>query len=162
LDGVEGPVFVAELSEQVGYAANAEYYASLVRDKAILRRLLDASQQIAGGCPSPVENVADFLNEAEIKLFQVIANQKTQAQSLADLIPVEEARIGALQDRKNQLIGLSTGFKDIGRLTAGLQTLRWSAPADGSGPVLPLSGDAGAGHGGCLARAPFVTYSPTT
>jgi replicative DNA helicase len=124
LDGVGGPVFVAELSEQVVYATNAEYYASLVRDRAILRRLLDASQQIPGGCPSPVENVADFPNEAAIKLIQVIANQETQAQSLADLIPVEEARSEALHDRKNQLIGLSTGFKDIGRLTAGLQTPR--------------------------------------
>ncbi len=89
LEACGGPVFLAGLSEQVGFATNAEYYANLVRDKAILRRLLDASQQIAGGCLSHVENVADFLNEAESKLFQVVANQKTQAQSLAYLVPVE-------------------------------------------------------------------------
>ena len=98
LEGVGGPRFLAGLSEQVGFATNAGYYANLVRDKAILRRLLDTSQQIAGGCLSPVENVADFLNEAESKVFQVVANQKTQAHSLAELVPIEEKRIEALHD----------------------------------------------------------------
>jgi replicative DNA helicase len=121
LEGVGGPVFLAELSEQVGFATNAEYYAGLVRDKAILRRLLDASQQIARACLAPVENVSALINDAESKLFQVAANQKTQAKSLADLIPVEEVKIEALHARKDQLIGLSTGFRDIDKLTAGLQ-----------------------------------------
>ena len=121
LEEVGGAVFLAGLTEQVGTAAHAEHYARIVHDKAILRRLLETSQQIAGGCLSAVENVADFLNEAESKVFQVVANQKTQAQSLSDLVPIEEARIEALHDRKNQTIGLSTGFKDIDRLTAGLQ-----------------------------------------
>ncbi len=121
LEGVGGPVFLAGLSEQVGFATNAEYYANLVRDKAILRRLLDASQEIAGGCLSPVENVADFLNEAESKLFQVVAHQKAQAHSLADLVPIEEKRIEDLHEQRHELLGISTGFKDIDRLTAGLQ-----------------------------------------
>lgn len=121
LEEVGGPVFLAGLSEQVGFATNAEYYAGLVRDKAILRRLLDASQQIAGACLGPVESIPDLINEAESKLFQVAANQKTQAKSLADLIPVEESRIEELHTLKDQVIGIPTGFRDIDRLTAGLQ-----------------------------------------
>jgi replicative DNA helicase len=48
LEAIGGPVFLAQLSEQVGFATNADYYAGLVRDKAILRRLLDATQAVAG------------------------------------------------------------------------------------------------------------------
>ena len=62
LEGVGGPVFLAGLSEQVGFATNAEYYANLVRDKAVLRRLLDCTQEIAAACLAPVENVAEFLD----------------------------------------------------------------------------------------------------
>ena len=71
LEGVGGPVFLAGLSEQVGFATNAEYYANLVRDKSVLRRLLDCTQEIAASCLAPVENVADFLDQAEHKIFQV-------------------------------------------------------------------------------------------
>ena len=50
LEGVGGPVFLAGLSEQVGFATNAEYYANLVHDKSVLRRLLDCTQEIAASC----------------------------------------------------------------------------------------------------------------
>ena len=113
LEGAGGPLFLMQLSEQVGFSTNATYYAKIVREKAMLRRLLDTAQQIAGACLGPVESVPDLINDAESKLFQVVANQKTQAQSLTDLVPVEEARIEALHNRKNQIIGLPTGFTDV-------------------------------------------------
>ncbi len=121
LEGVGGPVFLAQLSEQVGFAVNVPYYAKLVREKAVLRRLLEASQEIAGGCLAPVDDVAEFVDRAGEKISEVMDKRGAQAHSLADLVPVEEARIEALHDRKNQIIGISTGFKDIDRLTAGLQ-----------------------------------------
>ena len=67
LDGVGGAVFLAGLSEQVGFATNALYYAEIVRDKARLRRLLDTTQEIAAGCLAPVENVAEYLDAARKK-----------------------------------------------------------------------------------------------
>ena len=50
LEGVGGPVFLAALSEQVGFATNAVSYAGLVHDKSVLRRLLDTTQEIASAC----------------------------------------------------------------------------------------------------------------
>lgn len=50
LESCGGPVFLSGLAEEVGFATNAEYYAGMVADKAILRRLLDATQEIAGQC----------------------------------------------------------------------------------------------------------------
>jgi hypothetical protein len=71
LEGVGGPVFLAGLSEQVGFATNAEYYAHQVHDKAVLRRLLDCTQEIASACLAPVENIGDFLQLAESRIFDV-------------------------------------------------------------------------------------------
>jgi replicative DNA helicase len=114
-------MFLAGLSEQVAFATNAAYCAGIVRQKAMLRRLLDATQEIAGACLAPMDDVDAFIDQAESKLFQVAAGQKTNVQSLADLVPVEEARIEALHYRKDKIIGIPTGFLDIDRLTAGLQ-----------------------------------------
>src|SRR3974390_2773289 len=61
LEEVGGPVFLAALSEHVGTAANAAYYAKLVHEKAVLRRLLACSPNITQACLSPVEDVAQFL-----------------------------------------------------------------------------------------------------
>ena len=81
LEGVGGPVFLAALSEQVGFAVNAPKYASLVGDKAVLRRLLDTTQEIAGGCFAPVEDVAEFLDSAEQKVFEVAGSRVRRASS---------------------------------------------------------------------------------
>ena len=70
-----GPVFLAGLSEAVGFATNALYYAKLVREKAVLRRLLDATQGIAGACLGKVENVEEFVDQAEIKISEVMEDR---------------------------------------------------------------------------------------
>ncbi len=71
LEGVGGPVFLGSLYEQVGFAANVDYYARLVHDKAVLRRLLDCSQEIAGACLAQVENVGDFLDFADSQISEI-------------------------------------------------------------------------------------------
>ena len=71
LEGVGGAVFLAGLSEEVGFAINAPYYAKLVRQKAMLRRLLDATQEIAGACLAPVDDADVFIDQAESKIFQI-------------------------------------------------------------------------------------------
>src|SRR5574340_867720 len=92
LEGVGGPVFLAGLSEQVGFATNADYYAGLVHDKSVLRRLLDTTQEIASACFAPVENVAEFLDAAEQKVFEV-AEAKVRAgfKPLSALVEKESA-----------------------------------------------------------------------
>jgi replicative DNA helicase len=123
LEGVGGPVFLAGLSEQVGFATNAEYYANLVKDKAVLRRLLDCSQEIAAGCLSPVENVAEFLDAAEHKVFQVAeAKVRPGFSPLSALVDNEIATLEAIWGRKDgSLTGVTSGFKDLDNYTAGFQ-----------------------------------------
>lgn len=123
LEGVGGPVFLAGLSEQVGFATNAEYYAGLVHDKAVLRRLLDCTQEIAASCLAPVENVAEFLDDAERKVFQVAeAKVRPGFFPLSALVDTEIATLEAIWSRKDgALTGVTSGFTALDNYTAGFQ-----------------------------------------
>lgn len=118
---VGGPVFLAGLSEQVGFATNAEYYAGLVRDKALLRRLKTSLVEAAVACHQPHDDVASFLDACESQIFQVMANRQIEAQPLSELVAPEMARIESLHDRRTELLGVPSGFVDLDRLTQGFQ-----------------------------------------
>jgi replicative DNA helicase len=123
LEGVGGPVFLAGLSEQVGFATNAEKYANLVKDKAVLRRLLDCTQEIASACLAPVEDIAEFLDTAEHKIFQVAeAKVRPGFSPLSALVDNEIATLEAIWGRKDgSLTGVTSGFKDLDQYTSGFQ-----------------------------------------
>ena len=121
LEGVGGPVYLAGLSEAVGFATNALYYAKIVREKAVLRRLLDASQEIASACLAPVENVAEFVAQAEIKISGAMEDRGGREFSLGELVPPEVQRVEALHEHRDQILGVPSGFTDLDRLTAGFQ-----------------------------------------
>jgi replicative DNA helicase len=122
LEGVGGAVFLAGLSEEVGFATNAEYYASLVHDKAVLRRLLDCTQEITSACLAPVEDVEAFINEAENKIFLINERREDHAvYTLNDLVPKEIVRIEGIYQRKREVLGVPSGFIDLDRLTSGWQ-----------------------------------------
>jgi replicative DNA helicase len=123
LDDVGGPLFLAGLNEQVGFATNADYYAGLVHDKAVLRRLLDCTQEIASACLAPVENVTEFLDEAESKIFQVAEAKVRQGFSpLSALVDQEIATLEDIWGRKDgSLTGVTSGFIELDNYTAGFQ-----------------------------------------
>jgi replicative DNA helicase len=123
LEGVGGPVFLAGLSEQVGFATNAEYYAQLVHDKAVLRRLLDCTQEIASACLAPVEDVGEFLDDAERKVFQVAeAKVRPGFSYLKELVYDEIATLEAIWGRRDgSLTGVTSGFIELDNYTAGFQ-----------------------------------------
>jgi len=123
LEEVGGPVFLAELSEHVGTAANAVYYARLVHEKAVLRRLLECSQNIAQACLAPVEDVEEFLDNAENQVFKV-AESKIRAgfQPLGRLVEQEVATLEAIWHREQgRITGVPSGFTDMDEKTAGFQ-----------------------------------------
>jgi replicative DNA helicase len=123
LEGVGGPVFLAGLSKQVGFAANADYYAGLVNDKAILRRLLDTTQEIASQCLAPVEDVREFLDAAEQKVFEVAESKvRPGFKPVGALVEKEIANLEAIWHREaGRITGVSSGFPDLDNLTAGFQ-----------------------------------------
>lgn len=121
LEKVGGFVFLADLYEQVGTAANAPFYAKIVKDKARLRTFLDVLQQITKECFESIEDVDAFLDQAEGRLFQIIEKRPTETRSMAEIVPGEKARIEALHDLKDGLLGPPTGFIDLNKVTGGWQ-----------------------------------------
>jgi replicative DNA helicase len=117
LEGVGGPVFLAALSEQVAFAANAEHYARIVLDKACLRRLLDKTQEIASACFAPVENVGEFLAESAQKINEATETaQENEAVSLQDMVGQQSDVVEAQFYAKGQAGGLPVGYLDLARL----------------------------------------------
>lgn len=123
LEGVGGPVFLAALSEHVGTAANAAYYAKMVHEKAVLRRLLECTQNLTQACLAPVEDVERFLDEAESSIFKVAESKiRFGFQSLDALVEKEVAMLEAIWHREqSRITGVPSGFSDLDNLTAGFQ-----------------------------------------
>ncbi|MEJ5330870.1 MAG: replicative DNA helicase [Desulfobaccales bacterium] len=123
LEEAGGPVFLAGLSEQVGIAANALYYARLVHEKSVLRRLLARTQEIAQACLGPVEDVDEFLDRVEKEVFEVAQSKvRPGFHPLGTLVMGEIETLEAIWHKdKGRITGVPSGFKDLDALTAGFQ-----------------------------------------
>ena len=122
LDRAGGMEYLGSLIDVVPTAANVEYHARIVRDKALLRRLIEAATHIAQeayegrGLPSKV------LDDAEHRIFQVAQLRRTEEFiRLKELIWPTMERIEQLQSGHGAVTGVATGFTDLDRLTAGFQ-----------------------------------------
>lgn len=121
LESIGGAVFLVTLSNEVGFAVNAPYYAQRVKDKAELRRLLNAAQEIAGACLAPVENVPEFLDAAEARIYEATHSPATsKIESVGELARLDYDRLETLYHQGQEAHGLLTGFYDLDKLTGGL------------------------------------------
>lgn len=123
LEAAGGYDYLAELLDAVPTAANIEYHAGIVRDKALLRRLIDASSQTIRDVyeqgKRPVEEVVD---EAEQRIFQVATGHDREGfVRIKKLLWPAMERIDQLQEAKGELTGVATGFEQLDRITGGLQ-----------------------------------------
>ncbi|MBI4538854.1 MAG: replicative DNA helicase [Gemmatimonadetes bacterium] len=118
-----GMEYLAELLDAVPTAANIEYHARIVRDKAMLRRLIDAASQIIRDSYDPGERPVDeVLDLAEQRIFHVA---RTHARSgfvwIKEILWPTFEHIEALQQSPSGITGIPTGFPDLDRMSAGLQ-----------------------------------------
>lgn len=122
LEEVGGPVFLASLSEHVGSAANVDYYAKIVHDKAILRRLIRRAEEIASSCFTPVEDVSELLDWAERRIFEIAeATLRPGFHAVGKLVEGEIATLEAILNRGEEITGVPSGFRDLDKWTAGFQ-----------------------------------------
>ncbi len=122
LNGVGGIAYIGELVEATPTAANISYYARIVKEKSLLRKVIGAATDIAASGYQGVESVEDFIDESEQKIF-AIAQDKTKQScyALKDLIKDSFETIEKLYERKTHITGVATGFKDLDKVTSGLQ-----------------------------------------
>ena len=122
IETIGGSAYLTELTNYVPTAAHAEAYAELVAQKAIRRRLIKASAEIAEFGFDEDSSTQELLERAEAELFSVSDQSLKQ-----DLVPLESIltesfdRLEELHRNKGSLRGVRTGYRDLDNMTAGLQ-----------------------------------------
>ncbi len=122
LEEVGGRSYLVTLANAVPTAANVQYHSRIVREKAILRALIQTATGIVTRSFESPSNVDEFLDEAEQLIFEISRRGQQQGfASLKDVLVKAFDSIEKLYDEKKGVTGLSTGFTDLDRVTSGFQ-----------------------------------------
>ncbi|WP_042429251.1 replicative DNA helicase [Comamonas granuli] len=122
---IGGLVYLNALAQYVPSASNIRRYAEIVRERAILRKLVTASDEIATNAFNPQGKPVDrILDEAEQKIFNIGeegSRMKQGFQAMENLVVNLLDRVQEMADNPNDITGVPTGFIDLDRMTSGLQ-----------------------------------------
>ncbi len=122
LDEVGGATAIHDLTAAVPTAANATHYAKIVRERALMRRLIDAGTKVAQLGYEATGDAAETVDRAEALIYEIAETGSTSDYSqLKDLLNESFEQIEKLAENRSEVTGLATGFNDLDRLTAGLQ-----------------------------------------
>ncbi len=122
LEEVGGNSYLTSLANAVPTAANVKYYATIVWEKALLRRMIRTSTEIVTRGYEPPEDVVEFLDEAEQMIFQVSRELSGKGfVPLKDVLMSTFDRIERIYEEKKGVTGLPTGFIDLDQMLSGLQ-----------------------------------------
>ena len=118
---VGGGVYLHTLIASVPTAANAGYYARIVRERAILRRLVEAGTRIVQFGYAGEADADDLVDRAQAEVYAVTDRRTSEDyQSLSEIMPGALDEIEAIGSRGGDLTGVPTGFTDLDHLTNGL------------------------------------------
>ncbi len=122
LDEVGGPSFLTALANSVPTSANINHYVSIVKEKSILRTLINSATRIVSLCYESDGNVDEVVDSAERFIFEV-SSRKSQGSylHLKEIVKDSIETIDRLYQRKAHVTGIPTGFIDFDIKTAGLQ-----------------------------------------
>ncbi|QFT91183.1 Replicative DNA helicase [Bacillus sp. THAF10] len=122
LEEVGGVSYLSDIAGSVPTAANIEYYAKIVEEKSILRRLIRTATNIAQEGYTREDEVAGLLNEAEKQILEVSQRKNSGVfQNIKDVLVKTYDNIETLHNRKGEITGIETGFTELDRMTAGFQ-----------------------------------------
>jgi replicative DNA helicase len=122
LDEIGGVSYLSDLANAVPTSANADYYAQIVEEKAVLRRLIRVATQIASSGYTAAEDVDELIGDAEKKILE-LSSRKTKG----DFIPIKDVlmetfeKIEYLYNSRGGTSGIPSGYSDLDRMTSGFQ-----------------------------------------
>jgi replicative DNA helicase len=120
LDDIGGVEYITELVELMPTAANVDEYIKIVKDKYILRTIIENATKIISEASNDPEEIDAFLDRAESLIFEISQHKiKRDAFQLKDLIKENIEAIEEIHDRRGFVTGLPTGFTDLDKLTTG-------------------------------------------
>ena len=122
LDSIGGASYLASLIDSVPTAANIQYYARIVKEKAILRKLIQTSTEIITQSYEDRGDVESFLDEAERSIFEISEKRvRPSFYPIREIVKESFATIEKLFNKKEAVTGVASGFKELDRMTAGFQ-----------------------------------------
>jgi replicative DNA helicase len=125
LEQAGGMVYLGTLAKDTPSAANIKAYADIVRQRSVLRQLIETSEEIAGSAYEPGDrSIKDILDDAERRVFKIAeqgAMGRKSFQNIKDLLTQAVDRIDELFNNDNPITGVATGFDKFDELTSGLQ-----------------------------------------
>jgi len=126
LDDAGGFVYLAEMMKNTPSAANITAYAEIVRERAVTREMISVANEIAeAGFDTQGRTSADLLDFAETKVFQIAEKRANKSEGPENIHSVLEKTVDRIEKLYQQphdgVTGVSTGFADLDKMTAGLQ-----------------------------------------
>jgi replicative DNA helicase len=122
LEAVGGPAYIASLLDGVPHSSNIEHYAKIVREKAVLRRLIDAGGEIVKTAYEASRDVDEILDQSERLVFEIAQDQmRTGFLPMRAIADQSLKTIERLSEHRELVTGLATGFSTLDEMTSGLQ-----------------------------------------
>ena len=120
LNAIGGVEYISEVIDSVATAANLDYYIKIVKEKAIIRSLIDTATDIVTNAYDEDENVAEILDSAEKKILNLSRErQSSDFIHIKDAIAIAQENLERLSKNGADLTGIPSGFTDLDRATAG-------------------------------------------
>ncbi len=120
LDAVGGLPFLMELAEIVPTSAHAVHYARIVREKSVLRRIIETGGHMVGLAFQAEDSADEILDQAQHALFELAQQGRREPQRLQSILVRTLERVEQMAGKKG-LAGIATGFHDFDRITSGMQ-----------------------------------------
>ncbi len=114
--------FVTDLVAAVPTSANIKYYAEIVAEKSVLRKMIRVNEEIADTCYAGKESLETIMGDAEKRIFQLVQQRNT-----GEFVPIRQVvsnamdKIDKASKMKGSVTGIATGFIDLDYRTAGMQ-----------------------------------------
>jgi len=122
LDKAGGPDYIPTLADEVPTSAGVANYAKIVKEKAVLRNLIETSTEIVQDCFDAPGDVDQLLDEAERRIFAISEERiRSGFLSMKEIVKSSFKTIELLYEKKEHVTGVPTGFADIDELTSGFQ-----------------------------------------
>lgn len=121
LSEVGGVEYLTEIFNIVPTAANVEHYIKIVENDAMLRRLIQVSEDIKKSAFEKQNDINSTLDDAERKILSVVNNRRsTEFRTITEVLNSTKANLKKLSTQKGEVTGLSTGWERLDKMTAGL------------------------------------------
>ena len=123
-DNAGGIAYLSELAASASSASNVTAYAEIIRDRAVLRQLIRVAGEMSENARKPAgRSVSEILDEAESKVFKISEERPSRGgpEAVNHYLKVALKKIDELYASDSEITGVSTGFKKLDQMTAGLQ-----------------------------------------